>query len=414
MFKPFSLFVGYRYAHSKRRNHFISFISLTSMLGIALGVTVLITVLAVMSGFNKEIRATMLSVTPHIVLRAVEGPLTNWQQILPQVLAEPGVVGAAPYISSLGLLVENGLVQPTMVRGIEPKSINEIYPLQNNLAVGNVDELQPGCFGIAIGKPLALNLNVQRGDKITLLMPEAASTVAGVVPRFKRLTVVAIFDTGTGYDERNAFVHLQDAARLFKMPNGITGIQIKVRDEIAAPQIAQQLSAKFGHRYLLSDWTLDYKSFFDALNMEKTVMWCILCLIIAVAAFNLVSSLVMMVTDKRADIAIMRTMGATRRNIMGIFIAQGAIIGLVGTLLGLVFGLLLAANITCISEFIQNLFGMRFMSEDVYIIGFVPSLIRPLDVSLVCGFSLVMSLLATIYPAWRAASISPAEALRYE
>lgn len=384
------------------------------MLGIAIGVTVLITVLSVMNGFNKEIRAKMLNVTPHIILRGMDGPLHHWQKLMPEVMAEPGVVGAAPYIISQDLLVANGLALPSMVRGIDPHVVNEVYPLQENITEGKLENLQSGSFNVALGKHLARSLGVHLHDKITLLIPEATATIAGVVPKFKRLTVAAIFDTGTSYDDRNAFINIEDANRLFKMQNGITGIQIRVADELQAPNIAKALDQKFAHKYWVADWASEYTSFFEALNMEKTVMWCILFLIIAVAAFNLVSSLVMMVTDKRSDIAILRTMGATPAEVMGIFVAQGAIIGLIGTAIGLAFGLLLAFNVTTIVEHIQMMLNIKFVSEDVYLIGFVPSQIRQFDVFIVCSISIIMSLIATIYPAWRAASIAPAEALRYE
>jgi lipoprotein-releasing system permease protein len=414
MFKPFFLFVGLRYAYEKRKNHFISFISLTSMLGIAIGVTVLITVISVMNGFSKEIRAKMLKVTPHMTLRNTEGLLSNWQPVLQKVMAEPGVVGAAPYIVSQGLLVQNGGVQPTVVRGIDPEMVDEVYPLRQSISSGKFEGLKPGSFGVVIGKEMARSLGLEVGDKITLLIPEATATITGVNPKYKRLTLVAIFDTGTHYDDRNAFIHIKDAAKLFRTRAAITGIQIKVRDELQAPAIAADLNSKFDHQYWITNWTDEYSSFFEALNMEKIVMWCILCLIIAVAAFNLVSSLVMMVTDKRSDIAIMRTMGATPRTIMGIFVAQGAIVGIIGTVLGLAAGLLLAYNITEIAEYIQQLFNVEFVSEDVYLISHVPSLINKADVVLICCFSLIMSLLATLYPAWRAANIAPAEGLRYE
>ncbi len=384
------------------------------MLGIAIGVTVLITVLSVMNGFNKEIRAKMLNVTPHIVLRSVDGPLQHWQSVLPQVLAEPGVIGAAPYIYSQGMLMQNGQSQPSLVRGIDPKLIDEVYPLKNNIVAGNLAALQPGSFSVALGKQLARTLGVEVGDKVTLVIPEITTSIAGMVPKYKRLTVAAIFATDTSYDDRNIFININDAARMFRMQDGITGIQIKVADELQAAKIAASISKKFHHQYWLADWTNEFKSFFDALKMEKTVMWCILCLIIAVAAFNLVSSLVMMVTDKRGDIAILRTLGATRSSVMGIFVAQGAIIGLFGTLLGLVFGLLLAYNVTDLAGYIQGLLDIKFVAEDVYLIGFVPSQIRQMDIVIVCVFSIIMSLFATIYPAWRAANIAPAEALRYE
>jgi lipoprotein-releasing system permease protein len=414
MFKPFSLFVGYRYSYEKRKNHFISFISLTSMLGIAIGVTVLITVISVMNGFSKEIRAKMLKITPHITLRNTEGLLGNWQSVLQTVLQEPGVVGAAPYIVSQGLLVQNGVVQPTVVRGIDPAMVEEVYPLRQSIKSGRFEDLLPGSFGVVVGKEMAQSLGLEVGDKITLLVPEATATITGVNPKYKRLTLVGIFDTGTHYDDRNAFIHIKDAAKLFRTHAAITGIQIKVVDELQAPEITKDLNTKLNHKYWITNWTDEYSSFFEALNMEKIVMWCILCLIIAVAAFNLVSSLVMMVTDKRSDIAILRTMGATPRSIMAIFVSQGAIIGCVGTAIGLVAGLALAYNITAIAEWIQYIFNVRFVTEDVYLISFVPSLVQKSDVVLICSFSLIMSLLATLYPAWRAANIAPAEALRYE
>lgn len=384
------------------------------MLGIAIGVTALITVLSVMNGFNKEIRAKMLNITPHIILRGYNSAIFNWQKIMPQIMAEPGVVGAAPYIISQDLLVANGVSFPSLVRGIDPKIINDVFPLRNNIKEGSLDKLLPGTFNIAIGKDLANAMDVKLHDKITVLMPEATVTMAGVVPKYKRMNIAAIFDTGTSFDDRNAFININDASKMFKMNNGITGIQIKVHDELDAPNIAKSLRARFDNKYQAIDWASEHANFFDALNMEKTVMWCILCLIIAVAAFNLVSSLVMMVTDKRSDIAILRTMGATPADVMGIFVTQGAIIGLFGTLLGLVFGLLLATHITGIVEYIQSLLNVKFVSEDVYLIGFVPSHIKQSDVLLVCAVSFIMSLLATIYPAWRASSIAPVEALRYE
>lgn len=384
------------------------------MLGIAIGVTALITVLSVMNGFSKEIRSKMLTVTPHIILRGVDGALKNWQDLVPRILEEPGITGAVPYILSQGLLVENGITQPTVVRGIDPNIFDAVYPLKNNIMSGSLDKLQSGSFTVAIGEHLAHSLRIEVGDKVTLLIPEATVTIAGVTPKYKRLTVAAIFKTGTSYDDRNAFININDAARMFRMQQSISGIQVRINDELRAPQLAQLLANKFNHKYWITDWTGEYASFFEALNMEKMVMWCILCLIIAVAAFNLVSSLVMMVTDKRSDIAILRTMGATPASVMGIFMAQGIIIGVIGTVLGLIGGLLLAYNITALVEHIQNLLNIKFVSEDVYLISFVPSQIDKVDVIVVCGFALLMSFLATLYPAWRAAQIAPAEALRYE
>jgi len=413
MFKPFFAFVGYRYTKVKRKNHFISFISLTSMLGIALGVMVLITVLSVMNGFSKEIRHHMLSVAPHVTLNAGKERLNNWRQLLAELLAMPQVSGATPYILGNGMLMENGQVQPVLVRGILPDQINNVYPLADNIISGELLDLKPNAFGLIIGKPLADSLGVGVGQKISLIVPEATVTPMGVMPRVKRFIVVGIFESGTNYDTQQAFIHLQDAATLLKM-QGITGIQLKVADELEARSIARNIAAHYKFNYWVTDWTHDYENFFEAIKMEKTVMWCILLLIICVAAFNLVSSLVMMVTDKRSDIAIMRTMGASAKSIMGIFVMQGSIIGLFGTILGLGSGLLLANNVTEIVEVIQRIFNVHFISADVYFIGFVPSQIESVDVIMICTFALLMSILATIYPALRAARIQPAEALKYE
>ena len=414
MFRPFFAFVGCRYTRAKRQNHFISFISLTSMLGIALGVMVLITVLSVMNGFSKEIRSQMLSVAPHITLRAQEGNLVHWGAILEQLHGVPEVTGAAPYILSHGMLVDKGNIQPVLIRGIEPDKINTVYPLEKNIIAGDLNNLKNNTFGVVLGIDLANALGVKIGDKITLIVSETTVTIAGVIPRLKSLKVVGVFKSGTSYDNRNIFIHLADAAKIFRMHDGITGIQLRVADELKTRKITKDLAKLFDYKYWITDWTDEYTNFFQAIKMEKTVMCCILLLIIMVAAFNLISSLVMMVTDKRADIAIMRAMGADRKNIMGIFMVQGSIIGVVGTIIGLVLGLLLAANVTVIVEAIQNILSIKFISEDVYFIGFVPSDIKALDVIMTCVFSLAMSFLATIYPAWRAANVQPAEALRYE
>ena len=414
MFRPFFAFVGCRYTRAKRKNHFISFISLTSMLGIALGVMVLITVLSVMNGFSKEIRQQILSVTPHITLRAVDGRLEHWHKIIPQLQRIPAITGAAPYILSHGMLVESENIQPVLIRGIDPSQIQGVYPLAEKIIQGNFTDLAQKKFAVLLGTELAAAMGVNVGDKITLMVPETNITIAGATPRMKSLLVVGIFKSGTFYDNNNIFINLQDAAKLLRMHDGISGIQIKVQDELQTENVITQLEELLPQKYSIADWTAEHANFLRAIQMEKTVMCCILLLIIAVAAFNLVSSLVMMVNDKRADIAIMRAMGASRNSMMGIFIIQGSIIGIVGTALGLVFGLLLAGNVTAIVDCIQNFLSVKFVSEDIYFVGFVPSNIHALDVAMICLFSFVMSLLATIYPAYRAANVQPAEALRYE
>lgn len=413
MFKPFFAFVGCRYIKAKRKDHFISFISISSMLGIALGITVLITVLSVMNGFSKEIRKHMLSVTPHITLRSYSDNLTNWEAILNKISKYDEIKGAAPYVMAHGMLTVNGITQPSLIRGVQPDAINDVYPLQENILAGNLESLAKNSFGIILGKPLADNLGVMLGDKINLIAPEATITPAGILPRIKSLTVTGIFESNTHYDNQHAFINLDDAKKIFKV-NGISGIQVKVNDELSARKVANSLNKFLEFKYWITDWTYEYESFFEAIKMEKTVMWCILLLIICVAAFNLVSSLVMMVTDKRADIAVMRTMGANPRNIMGIFIVQGCLIGFIGTLLGLIFGLLLATNTPEIVAFIQTLFDVQFISKDVYYIGHVPSEIESSDVIFTCLSALILSAISTIYPALKASKIQPAEALKYE
>lgn len=414
MYKPLFLFIGNRYAGLKRKNQFTSFMSLTSIIGIALGVTVLITVLSVMNGFGKEIRAQMLSITPHITLKASRGYLKNWDPLLKELKNHKKVKGAAPYVLEQGMLTGVGAVRGVVVTGILPSEINNVFPLENNIVDGSIDNLENKKFSMVLGKDLAANLGVLVGDKITLLVPESDVSPAGVMPRLKRFEIVGIYNTGTYYDNRNVFINLKDASILYRLANGITGIQLKVEDEFEAVKISKEIAKEYDYNYKVTDWTYEFETFFDALKMEKTVMWCILLLIIAVAAFNLVSSLVMIVTDKKSDIAILRTMGVKRREIVGIFIVQGVIVGVIGTILGLIFGLLLAYNVTQIVEFVQGLFNVQFISEDIYFVGYVPSKIEKLDVISICFFSLFMSFVSTLYPAYRAASIKPAEALRYE
>lgn len=415
MFRPYSLFVGHRYTRVKRKNHFISFISLTSMIGITLGVMVLITVISVMNGFSREIRKEMLSVAPHINLQTFDGVFTKWEGVLEEVKAHPRVTGATPFIAGQGMFVNQGVVHGVRLLGVLPNKINNVYPIESKMLDGDsMQELVAGDFKVVLGKKLARDLGIIVGDKVTLIIPEATMLPTGITPRVKRLTVSGIFDSGTTYDGSFGFINMHDAAKLYRNIQGITGIQIKVNDELYANKVVEELRESLEFAYYITDWTQQFAGFFDAIKMEKTVMWCILLLIIVVAAFNLVSTLVMMVTDKHSDIAILRTMGASRRGIMKIFVFQGAIIGVIGTLLGLAFGLLLAYNVTDLVDFIQKLFNVEFISKDVYFVGYVPSEIRSMDVTVICLSSLFMSFIATIYPAFKAASIQPAEALRYE
>ncbi len=416
MFKPFYAFIGLRYTYVKRKNHFISFISLMSVLGIALGVGVLIAVLSVMNGFNREIRTQMLNGTPHITVGKIGGNLLEWQPAIQQLRKYPKVIGAAPYIYNQGMLssVNTGRVQGVLIRGIDAKQINEVYPLADHLTKGNLKNLKPGEFGIILGRSIANYFDVTIGDKVSLITPEASVTPAGFLPRIKRFTVVGIFKIGDLYDDKQAFIDIKDADKLFRMHGAVNGIQLKVADELEAPRIAHELRKNLNADDWIMDWTQEFGNFFKALQIQKIVMTFILLLIIAVAAFNLVSSLVMMVADKRSDIAILRTLGASRRSIMGIFIAQGSIIGLMGTAIGVIFGLFLALNVTGWVDKIQETFNVELVAKDVYLVGFLPSEIHQMDIVYIAALAVIMCFIATLYPAWRAASIQPAEALRYE
>lgn len=414
MVSRYLFFIGLRYFLVKRKDHFVSFISTVSMLGIALGVAVLITVLSVMNGFSKEIRAKILSITPHITLKNFSGTLDNWQTIVTNLKKIDQISGVAPYIAGHGLLAWSGYSKPVMVIGIDALQIENIYPLNNNIISGSIEELIPNKFNILVGQDLADSLGMRVNDQVALIIPQVNVSPIGVMPRIKKLKVVGIFKSSTPYDQNHIFLNILDTSKLYKMQSGITGIQIKVLDELTAKKISSQISSNFNHQYAVSDWTLEFSAFFEAMKMEKTVMWCILLLIIAVAAFNLVSSLIMLVTDKRPDIAILRVMGATNKEIMLIFMIQGSAIGLIGTVSGLIIGLLLAYNVTDLVDFLQNIFNVKFVSEEAYLIGFVPSDIHRWDVFWICALSLFMSFIATLYPAYRASNVKPAEALRYE
>ncbi len=416
MFNPFYAFIGWRYAYVKRKNHFISFISMSSALGVALGVGVLIAVLSVMNGFNREIRAQMLSGTPHMTLGKIGEYVTQWPTLLEKVAGYPEVEGAAPFIIGQAMISngENTYSQGVMVKGVDANQVKAIYPLMDHLVVGQLADLKSGEYGILLGQTLAKHFHARVGDKITLLAPEASVTPAGVLPRLKRFTVVGIFSIGDLYDDKQVFIDLRDAGKLFRTQGAVSGIQLKISDEMEAPAIARILQRRMGADYWVMDWTYEFGNFFKALKIQKTVMTFILFLIIAVAAFNLVSSLVMMVTDKQSDIAILRTLGASKKSIMGIFMTQGVIVGTIGTGLGVLLGLFLATHVTGWVEQLQALFDVELVSREVYLIGFLPSEIHLTDVVTIVLSALVMCFIATLYPACRAANIQPVEALRYE
>jgi len=416
MFKPLELFVGLRYIRAKRRNQFISFISFSSMAGIALGVTALITVLSVMNGFITELRERILGMASHVTVSGYEGELRDWRNVADQVLKmEPRVVGLAPYIRAEGMLTFGQEVSGTLIRGVSPSEEPHVSNVWEKMLQGKLTDLQPGAYNIILGKGLARSLGVVVGDKVTLVTPQAMTTPAGILPRLKRFTVTGIFEVGhNDYDTAMSFIHIDDAAKLFRMGDGVTGIRLKLDDLFKAPWVRQDLSRNLPGLYWLSDWTLQHANFFRAVNIEKRMMFFILMLIVAVAAFNIMASLVMVVTDKQADIAILRTLGAKPRSIMFIFLIQGAIIGVIGNVIGAIGGISLALNVDTVVPFIENLFGVDFMPADVYYISDFPSELHWDDVSQITIVAFLLSVLFTIYPAWRGARTQPAEALRYE
>lgn len=415
MFRPFEAFIGLRYTRAKRRNHFISFISFISIIGIALGVTALITVLSVMNGFEKELRERILGMASHATISALSGPLRNWDQVAADADRHPDVVGAAPYIEGQAMLVNGRLVSGVLIRGVLPDSEPLVSEVNQRMVSGELEALHSGDFGIVLGRELAQFLGAYRGDRVTLITPEASVTPAGVLPRMRRFTVVGVYEVGMyEYDRTMAFMHIGDAARLFRLGDGVTGVRLRLQDMFEARRVARELAAQNGNDLWVSDWTRKHANFFRAVQTEKTVMFVILALIVAVAAFNIVSTLVMVVTDKQADIAILRTLGASPRSILWIFLIQGGAIGVLGTLMGVVGGVILSLNVTNLVPALESLFGIKFLSPDVYYISDLPSDMHLVDVLRIAALSFVLTLAATIYPARRAARTDPAEALRYE
>ena len=413
--QPYELFIGLRYTRAKRRNHFISFISLISMLGMGLGVMALIVVLSVMNGFQKEIRARMLGASPHLEVVADGGRMENWQPILAAVSQHPQVTASAPYVSGQGMLSFGQSVQGVMVRGIDPARETAITDLSNKIKAGTLADLRSTEFGIVLGSDLARALGVRMGEKVMLIAPQGSITPAGMMPRLKQFRVVGMFEIGMApYDNSLALININDAQKLFQLGEAVTGISTKLRDIDRAPEVATALQQQLPSGLYANDWTHQNSNYFKAVQMEKKMMFIILSLIVAVAAFNIVSTLVMAVTDKQADIAILRTLGAKPSSIMKIFIVQGVVIGLIGTLLGSLGGIALALNLDVVVPFIENLFGVHFLAKDVYYISELPSDLRYAEVALVSGLSFIISLLATLYPSYRASKTQPAEALRYE
>lgn len=417
MFKlPFEWLLGLRYIRAKRRNGFISFISMSSMIGIALGVTALITVMSIMNGFQYELRERILGMTAHMTVSAGNQPMADWQDLYQIVKEHPLVVGAAPNIEEQGMLTLGQRVKGSLVRGIKPEFEQEVSDIHEKMLAGSLDDLKAGEFNIVLGEDLARSLGAKVGDKVTLVAPQGSVSPVGVLPRLKRLTVSGIFKAGMyEYDSAMAFVHLDDAGVIFKyQPDLVAGLQMKLTDLFKVQEVRRDIGLAFAGEYYLVDWTQQHANFFRAVQMEKRMMFIVLALIIMVAAFNIVSTMVMVVTDKQKAIAVLRTIGATPFSIQMIFMIQGLVIGMLGAILGLLGGIALSLNIDVIVPFIENLFGFNFFPPDVYYISQVPSKLEMDDVLSVSIVAFGLTLLATIYPAWKASRIQPAEALRYE
>ena len=414
MFKPIPVAIGLRYLRAKRRNGFISFISLASILGIALGVAALITTLAVMSGFQREIRDRMLQMAAHATVSGYGEPLTDWQHAIEQATADPRVAGAAPYVEKEAL-VSGVRTQGAMIRGITPAEENKVSVLADKLVEGKLDSLAPGRFNIILGKELALWLGVGVGDSVIVATAEYRPTPMGAMQQMKRFTVSGTFEAGYNeFDRGMAFINMGDMQRLLRIGDGVTGVRLKLHDMDLAWDVARDLALRLGGPYRVSDWTSENANMFRALKMEKAIMAILLSLIIAMGAFNLVSSQVMLVTDKQADIAIMRTLGLSPRGVMQVFMVQGTLIGVIGTVLGVVAGIVLTLNLEHILRAVEAVFGVQALPADVYYITGLPTDLQSGDVVAIALVALTMAFFATLYPAWRAARTPPAEALRYE
>ncbi|HSN19596.1 MAG TPA: lipoprotein-releasing ABC transporter permease subunit [Usitatibacter sp.] len=414
--RSFELFVGLRYTRAKRRTQFVSFISMISMAGIALGIAALITVMSVMNGFEKEIRARILGAAAHVQILGGDAGLADWQRLADEARKNPEVTAAAPFVMGQGLLsAGGGSVRGVYVRGIVPRLEETVADFGQHMVAGRLEDLKPGEFGIVIGVGIARGLALGLGDRVTLISPQGQVTPAGLLPRLKQFTVVGIFRLDHNeYDNALALIDMQDGQALYRMGDRVSGVRLKLHDLDRAPAVARELTSSLPDDLYVTDWTRQNANYFRAIQIEKRMMFIILTLIIAVAAFNLVSTLVMAVTDKQPDIAILRTLGAAPASIMKIFVVQGAIIGVIGTVIGVVVGVLLALNIDVVVPFVEHTFHFQILSSDVYYISELPSDLHWRDAISVAAVSLFLSFIATIYPSWRASRVNPAEALRYE
>ncbi|MFT7459867.1 MAG: lipoprotein-releasing system permease protein [Planctomycetota bacterium] len=414
VYTPYEVFIGLRYLRAKRRNHFISFISLSSVLGVALGVMALITVLSVMNGFQKELTDLTLGMTSHATVLERNGSLSNWRLLAEQLERHPEVEALAPYFRAEGMLINEKQVSGTLIRGILPEEESKVSDIAEKMIEGEFSGLKSGEFGIILGKELSLSLQLLTGDKVTLIAPQANMTPAGILPRLKRFTVVGIFEVGMQeFDAALALIHLDDAEKLFR-EKGPSGLRMKVTDIMRAPTISREVMSQISGQYWVIDWTQLHTNLFHSVKTTKLVMFVILLLIVVVAAFNIISTLVMTVTDKQSDIAILRTLGASRKSIMTIFMIQGTVIGIIGTLLGLISGVCLSFNVEALVEGIEHIFNIDLLNKNIYFLSTLPSDLDWADVVIISLVAFLICLLSTIYPALQAAKTHPVDALRFD
>lgn len=407
--------IGLRYTRAKRRNHFISFITMTSMVGIVLGVWALITVMSIMNGFHKDLRDRILFVVSHVTVSGYDGYLDDWEAVSELVEGHSQLQALAPFVLGQGMLTRGKEVTGALIRGIDPEKERKVSKVLDHIVEGNPDAMRSGSFGIILGKHLARSLGVSLGEKVTVIAPKGKVTPAGLLPRMKRFTVVGIFDIDMyEYDSGIALVHIDDARRLLSLKNQVSGLRLKLNDVEQARRVRWEISRSLDDRFRVRDWTQEHANFFRALEIEKRVVFIILLLIIAVAAFNIVSTLVMIVTDKQSDVAILRTLGMSPGSVMKVFMVQGSFIGITGTIVGGILGVITALNVETLIPALESFFNTELFPSDVYVISDFPAQMKWADVSRIVGAALLMSFFATIYPAWRASRVDPAEALRYD
>jgi lipoprotein-releasing system permease protein len=413
--RPWELAVALRYVRSRNKNRFISFISLMSMAGIALAVAVLIIVLSVMNGFEVEVRDRILQVVPHGSITGLDGAIDDWPALIEGARANPATKAAARFVDGQAMLVSPSAIRGVQMRGVEPAEELGVSALGTLMAEGQLTDLRPGGFRIVLGRLLAEELGVRSGDRVILLVADGTTTPAGVVPRLRRFTVTGIFDAGMyEFDRTLAFVHLDDAQRLLRLGNAVSGIQLAVTDPRQAPEVVRRVAIDYGGGVYVTDWTRQNQNFFRSIQLTRSIIFVILLLVVAVAAFNIVSTLVMVVRDKRSEIAILRTLGSSRASVLGVFVGQGAVVGIVGTLAGVALGIFGALNVSAIARLIERIAGFQFLAPDVYFISELPSRLQAADVLQVGGIALVLGLVSTLYPAWRGATTAPAEVLRHD